>query len=231
MFSPEEVRKVEQSTIGQYLNPLWHRIKENKISSTQISKIVKRKKIITQDFVNSLHKKKDLSRIQAVAHGLKYESYAMAKYIEQTQNITRQVGLYTLKSHPYIVASPDGLFYNPIGEYYGVIEIKSPFSVRYNTIEEALKKLRYIDKKGKLKKKSDYFFQIQCQLACTETDICHFVIYTFKDIHIEKIPFDKNFWENKILPVLINFHQTWYQKKKPNTTTTPLTINQSQDRN
>jgi len=218
MLSAQEVRKVEQLTIGQYKNPKWFEAKNNKISSTQIAKIVKRRKPITLDFVTKLRQRLDLSKIPAIAHGLRCESIALTKYAEQTGNIIREVGLYTSRTHPFIVASPDALFYDTTGEFLGVIEVKAPYSARHCTTEEALKKLRYIDNTGRLKKNTNYFFQVQAQMACSEVTICHFVIYTYRGIHIEKIPFDKNFWENKVLPALTDFHQTWkstYDQKTP----------------
>ena len=42
-------------------------------------------------------------------------------------------------------------------------------------------------------------------MAITERSWCDFVIYTAKGISVERIPFDAEFWNNKLLPKLINF--------------------------
>lgn len=42
-------------------------------------------------------------------------------------------------------------------------------------------------------------------MAITEQSWCDFVIYTEKGISEERIPFDAEFWNNKLLPKLIDF--------------------------
>ena len=42
-------------------------------------------------------------------------------------------------------------------------------------------------------------------MAITERSWCDFVIYTEKGISVERIPFDAEFWNNKLLPKLIDF--------------------------
>lgn len=157
-----------------------------------------------------MQKKRDLSRIKAVAHGLKYESVARDLYRKETKNETREVGLYISRTHSYIVASPDGIFFDSSRKIFGTLELKAPFSVRNCTIEEALKKLRYIDRNGKLKRNSDYFFQIQTQMFCSGLKLSHFVVYTFKGLHVEQIEFDDIFWNTTVLPKINEFHQKWY---------------------
>lgn len=57
----------------------------------------------------------------------------------------------------------------------------------------------------KLKPTHIYYSQIQGQMAITERSWCDFVIYTEKGISVERIPFDAEFWNNKLLPKLIDF--------------------------
>ena len=38
-----------------------------------------------------------------------------------------------------------------------------------------------------LKKKHDYFYQVQCQMYCVNKECCDFVVQTEKDMHIERI--------------------------------------------
>ena len=43
--------------------------------------------------------------------------------------------------------------------------------------------------------------QAQAQLFCTEANYCDFVVYTRTSLHIERIKFDKCFWETNIAKV------------------------------
>ena len=51
---------------------------------------------------------------------------------------------------------------------------------------------------------------IQGQLHICKKKVCHFVVYTFTDIHIEKIEADGQFFAEKMLPYLSMFWETHY---------------------
>ena len=38
------------------------------------------------------------------------------------------------------------------------------------------------------------YMQVQCQLFCTQRSYCDFVVWTEKDVHIERIYPDESFW-------------------------------------
>ncbi len=40
----------------------------------------------------------------------------------------------------------------------------------------------------------NYFIQVQCQLFCSKQTHCDFVVWTEKDIHIERIYLNEEFW-------------------------------------
>ncbi len=50
-----------------------------------------------------------------------------------------------------------------------------------------------------LKWRHDYYFQVQCQLYCTDKNCCDFVVCTRKDIHIESVYRDRKWWGNKLV--------------------------------
>lgn len=54
-----------------------------------------------------------------------------------------------------------------------------------------------------LKKDHSYYYQVMGQLHITRRPLCYFVIYTTKWIHIEKIVYDAEFWETKMVGKLI----------------------------
>jgi len=40
--------------------------------------------------------------------------------------------------------------------------------------------------------------QVQCQLFCTQRSYCDFVVYTEKDVHIQRIYPDESFWQENV---------------------------------
>ncbi|CAG2187137.1 unnamed protein product [Mytilus edulis] len=59
---------------------------------------------------------------------------------------------------------------------------------------------------------SPYYCQIQCQLAVTKKKWCDFVLFTFKGVHHERIPFDEQFWSN-VFPKLASFYSSYVLPK------------------
>ena len=56
-----------------------------------------------------------------------------------------------------------------------------------------------------LKRRHDYYFQVQCQLYCEEREWCDFVVRTDKGIFIERITRDSKWWEEQV-PKLKDFY-------------------------
>ncbi len=67
------------------------------------------------------------------------------------------------------------------------------------------------DHKVSLKPNHNYMYQIQGQLAISKKKICYFVVYTFKDLFIEKVAIDEFFFTNEILPKTKNFYENFYR--------------------
>ena len=76
-----------------------------------------------------------------------------------------------------------------------------PYSVRDRTPEEACLASNFYcnldsTRKLKLKETHQYFAQVQGQMAIGERTWCDFMVYTQKGLSIERIRFNKIFWEN-----------------------------------
>ena len=133
------------------------------------------------------------------------EQYLQSKQTESPDIRTTSTGLVISNDHPWLAASPDGLVYDPLEDPpNGVVEFKNPYSVRNLTLCEAAIKakgfcLQYNPDTNKvgLKKNHDYFYQIQCTMYCTRRKWCDLVVRT-KDMYIERVYYDKNFWTNVI---------------------------------
>ncbi|XP_057297429.1 uncharacterized protein LOC130629386 [Hydractinia symbiolongicarpus] len=107
-------------------------------------------------------------------------------------------GFFIDMAYPFIGASPDGLVscscHDP-----GLLEIKCPWTHRgLNIPEYASKKDSCLEIVGvdiKLKRKHTYFYQMQCQMHATGRNWCDFFLCTTKDSFVERIMFDKEFYD------------------------------------
>ena len=57
-----------------------------------------------------------------------------------------------------------------------------------------------------LKDSHPYYCQVQGQLGIGNKPWCDFVIYTRRGLNVERIHFDQEFWNNRLLPKLIEFY-------------------------
>ena len=100
---------------------------------------------------------------------------------------------------PWLAASPDGIVYDPRNpERIGVGEIKCPYKMRGKTVAEAFQTatscLEDIKNKLALKRRHDYYYQIQCQLYCVDCNWCGLMVKTEPDIHIERFYRGNKWW-------------------------------------
>lgn len=109
-------------------------------------------------------------------------------------------GLHVNPVWPFLGASPDSMVdCDCCGR--GVCEIKCPFKHRENTVLQATVLdeafcLHQHNSKLALKKKHQYYYQVQAQLFVCDVDYCDFIVWTKKDVYIERIMPDAEFWED-----------------------------------
>lgn len=114
-------------------------------------------------------------------------------------------GLIVNPKLPWLGASPDALVSDSSEEQvYGAIEVKCPSSKADSTIMEACNDksfcLELANNKTVLKKKHIYFFQCQGVMAICQLSWLDFVVFTQKDLHVERIYFDEHLWKTTTLP-------------------------------
>ena len=107
-------------------------------------------------------------------------------------------GLVVNPAYSFLAATPDGKVCD--GGHTGILEIKCPYSARNMTVAEAADKIPNFymttsENSIKLRETHQYFYQVQGQLMITGAPFCDFVIYTSKDIHIERILPDTEVWK------------------------------------
>ena len=108
---------------------------------------------------------------------------------KKTENHVHDCGLIVNSFFPYLGATPDGKVCDK-GET-GLIEVKCPYTARDCTIDEACESNKFCLKKTNLgiflKEDHEYYCQVQGQLMVSGAGFCDFVIYTKKDLFIERV--------------------------------------------
>ena len=158
----------------------------------------------------------------SLQHGIDHEDEAADKYMEYMYNIGRPVqvedsGFVVHPGFPHLGCSPDRKVVDPkVHPHFGIVEIKCPYSTcdlppreaaAYSGVEFSSK---IVGDKLILKDDHAHMFQIQGQLALTGAKWCDYVIYTFKGMHIQRIPFNEKMWMETIMPELDNFFLDHY---------------------
>lgn len=141
-------------------------------------------------------------------------------YQQQKGNLdftTQKAGLVICDDNPWIAASPDDRATDPmVVQSSGIAEYKNPFSVKELTLSEACDQVKAFclekQEEGgqltyRLKRRHNYYYQVQCQMYCCNVDWCDFVVRTNEDFHVERVPRDKAWWQQQ-LPKLkeVYFH-------------------------
>jgi YqaJ-like viral recombinase domain len=127
---------------------------------------------------------------------------------EQQRGITVSPSGFTLHNeYPYLGASADGIIDNSV-----VLEIKCPYSGRDKTISELINSgydhIQYgMDDKLQLKVNSNYYCQVQGEMAIKKVTKSHFVVWTPKDMAVIDVPFDEQYWNEILLPALKKFYE------------------------
>ena len=141
---------------------------------------------------------------KATMYGNVMEPVAQDEYV-QYQNLhghpnlkAERIGLVISVETPYIAASPDARVNDPT----------------YVPQDEACQSktffLQKIKQNGEtkytLKRRHDYYYQVQCQLYCENKEWCDFVVRTEVDISIERIHRDRKWWKEQVQPKLNDFY-------------------------
>ena len=206
----EEIEHIEQITVGQAENEIWHIQRKARITasnyyqvSTKVETLLKseRENVNTDSLRDSLLEKKGLNEnIPSLKYGRNMEPIAKKKYLkyftkEHKNTSSRESGLFVCKDKPFLGASPDLLVEcSCCGQ--GIVEIKCPYSIVNKTpTSDNLPYLKTVEGKISLNRKHKYFAQIQGQMALSKRKWCHFFIFTLKDQYLEKIVFEQSYWE------------------------------------
>ena len=126
-------------------------------------------------------------------------------------------GFHISTEHPFLGATPDGAVFDASNaeEPFGFLEVKCPYAQRNVTPAEACSTPGFcctlqVNPDGAtqllLRTNHIYYAQVLGQMAVGNRPWCDFVIYTTKDINVQRIQFDKVYWEKTLLPKLTEFY-------------------------
>ena len=121
-------------------------------------------------------------------------------------------GLVIKSDLPHLGSSPDGILdccKKCTTDNNGVLEIKCPYLFRNSSPEEACVDKTFccslVNGKITLKRNHSYYFQVQGQMAITDSKWCDFCVWTLRGHSVERIPFDNASWMT-MLSKLNNFY-------------------------
>lgn len=208
----EEAIAIAHETAEQG-NDLWKHERKKRLTASTIGGIIKMrattKKAKKVEYL--LYSK--FKGNKATMYGNVMEPVAQDEYVQYQHQHghpglkTEHIGLVVSVETPYIAASPDARVNDPTHvPSDGLAEYKNPYSARKKSLDEACKtKTFFLQRKEQngevkyiLKRRHDYYFQVQCQLYCENREWCDFVVRTEKDISIERIPRDRKWWEEQL---------------------------------
>lgn len=204
----EQASDIELMTRDQASNDTWWQERKYRLTASTFSEICRRKKKNCDNLVKRLmgNETQSVKVPLPIKHGKSFENAAARKYFKYMSHIGHKVeisasGLVIRPDLPFLGCSPDRKVMDPISHpHYGIVEIKCPYKYRSVTPKEAIDMGSdfCLEKTAAglcLKRSHPYFQQIQGQMGLTGTKWCDFVVYTFKGLSIERVPFYPTVWD------------------------------------
>ncbi|KAI7813722.1 hypothetical protein IRJ41_024467, partial [Triplophysa rosa] len=200
----EERSAIQEATIGQRDNPMWHLFRRGRLTASNFGDVLM-SNVVTDELLVRVLGDQPLEGHPAIDWGIENESKAIQAFTTKTQREVQESGLW-LSLSGVLGASPDGL----VGSSE-ILEVKCPYNAREMTIDDAVKMKRfYFSKEGdtySLRRDHRYWHQVQGQLHLTERQTCYFVVWMTKDSVIIPISRDDTWQPNlQVLEDLFKTH-------------------------
>lgn len=221
-LTSEQIRELERNTKEQHESSLWFSARRYRLTASIFGRIYQMLPTTHPDsLVKQLLQSNQFST-KATEWGKKNEPVALEKYKDHQMKsghndlIISKAGFVVCEDQPFLGASPDSYVFDPsCVKQFGLAEVKCPYKYRELAPEDAAKEADFCctlltQTDGTvtvvLKQNHAYYCQVQGQLAITNRKWCDFVVFTNKGLSVERINYDSEFWENKLLPKLTLFY-------------------------
>ncbi|GFR67197.1 hypothetical protein ElyMa_003699800 [Elysia marginata] len=189
-WSNREIGDCKRQTSGQSCNQNWFVMRRGLITASNVRRILFCRD--PEKTVASLLKDSGIRDVQpeAIRFGRDSESKALNMFFKAHRYRHRncsfvQTGLCLSNEEPFLAASPDAIGscgHKGCGDF--IVEVKSMYTYRNFHPKVAIKHRNFcfVDKSNQyvLKMNTDYFYQMQCQMAVTGIRKGFLVIYTKK---------------------------------------------------
>lgn len=214
-FCDSQVIAAECLTRGQSANKDWHNQKAGRITAANMHAVLTKVRHMlsiapkTLDCSSLLLRLctpsgNDFDHVAAIKYGRAMESEARKRYIQLGKKNghkkleVQECGLFIVKEHGYMGASPDGLV-NCECCGQGLLEIKCPLTLAH--VNPTANPPPYIiteDGHQTLKKGHPYYSQVIAQMGATERKWCDFFVYSRHGSLTVRIPFDEPLWRDLV---------------------------------
>jgi hypothetical protein len=188
-----KAHEIQEGTQEQSNSQRWHIERKTRLTASKFYELLHRKSISLK-YIRSILDPKPFNST-STSYGIANEKKAREMYVKRQGLHVHDCGLCVNPEFPFLGATPDGIVCEE--GTCGIIEIKCPYSARDMTIDESLSLpnfcLHETDGKINLKKSHAYYCQVQGQLMITGVNFCDFLVFTRKEIHIERISPDVDF--------------------------------------
>lgn len=200
---------IETSTRKQSQSKVWYQQRAGRITASNLKSACKTntakpaKSLVKSICFPEAHK----FSTAATRWGCEHEGRARKAYQIEINRFHESLtisdsGLNIDPKWPYLGASPDGIV-DCTCCGMGVCEIKCPYAYKNSTIAEAAGQKNVCLKKdefGKihLDKSHAYYYQVQAQIFICGVEYCDFVVWTTRDLFVQRILPDQEFWENAL---------------------------------
>ena len=178
-LTENEINIIKQNTVGQASSTDWYLQRQGCLTASRFHKVCTRvtslKASASEDPSNlilSLLGYQKSPETAAMKHGKSMELHAKSVCLSKEKKKhkkfkSNEAGLAIMADRPFIGASPD-LEADCTCCKSGLVEIKCPYSIRDTSPSaDNLPYLEFRDGETKLRKNSDYYYQVQGQMGVT----------------------------------------------------------------
>lgn len=186
---------MEELTQDQSKSVSWHKARQWRLTASTFGAICKATdKSDKMLQCKRIYEPQELITV-AIKHGKVFESRALQQFHKKTGLVVNKCGFFVNPSWPFLGASPDG----HVAEDGSLLEVKCPYNGRNSLIlpGEYFPFLELRNNEVSLKKSHSYYYQITGQMAIAKKTKCHFIVFTFCDLFVQTIDYDKEFFEKK----------------------------------